>query len=95
MCVFHPRDSNYLLLSSDPEMITQFYLNTNTIDQNIPDKHKHNSEYVQDFCDFSDMIISAGEDEICLWKRGNPIQFKQHLEINNIGWIDTLVPEEE
>ena len=66
MCVFHPRESNYLLISSYPEQISLFDLTTNTILPNIPKQHKRN--VIFDFSEIGSIIISASEDEICLWK---------------------------
>ena len=41
------------------------------------------------------MVLSAGNDEVCSWHKGIQLQFLEKLEVNNIGIIYTLVPQEE
>ena len=65
---------------------------TQKIDQEIENK---DTDVVIEFCELADFFISAGNEEICLWKKGTPIRFHQILKTPGLGWITSLVPRQE
>ena len=92
LCVFHPKDSNYLILSSWSGYLSEFDLTSHKSHIITPNKHY---SIVSDICEISGKIITASGEDVCLWDKEEHLEFREIHEIKKIGLIHSMAPQEE